>query len=172
MASLGQLNFERRIKMQPDKIETKRLRLVGLEMYVSLQENFVYKLYAMRAQIKARLGEIQNRKNNQHVGFWQWQFMSGEGYNTHRNYFCAVEVTEFKDIPYGMICKNLPESKYAVFTEKNGEEGTITEKQGVYQNWLPKSGYTFNSKISGDFEVYDFDEQIENHEVWIPVEEK
>jgi AraC family transcriptional regulator len=98
--------------------------------------------------------------------------MSGEGYNTHRNYFCAVEVTEFKDIPYGMICKNLPESKYAVFTEKNGEEGTITEKQGVYQNWLPKSGYTFNSKISGDFEVYDFDEQIENHEVWIPVEEK
>ncbi len=30
--------------MQPDKIETKRLRLVGVEMYVRLEENFVHRL--------------------------------------------------------------------------------------------------------------------------------
>jgi len=158
--------------MQPDKIETKRLKLVGVEMYVDLKENFVYKLYAMRAEIRARLDEIQNKNNNKHVGFWQWQFTPEEGYHLHRNYFCGVEVTDFKNIPYGMICKNLPESKFAVFPERNGEEGTITEKNGVYQNWLPKSDYNFNIKISGDFEVYDFDEKIENHEVWIPVEER
>jgi len=158
--------------MQPDKIETKRLKLVGVEMYVSLEENFVYKLYAMRAEIRARLGEIQNKKNNKHVGFWQMQFTPEEGYHFHRNYFCGVEVSDFKDIPFGMIFKNFPESKFAVFAEKNGEEGTITEKQGVYQNWLPKSNYNFNLKIPGDFEVYDFDEKIQYHEVWIPVEEK
>lgn len=71
-----------------------------------------------------------------------------------------------------MIFKNILESKFAVFNEKNGEEGTVTEKNGVYVNWLPKSNYNFCTKISGDFEVYDFDEQIENHEVWILVEEK
>ena len=159
--------------MQPDKIETKRLKLVGVEMYVSLEENFVHKLHAMRAEIAARLNEIQSKQHeNRHVGFWQWQFTSEEGYTLHRNYFCGIEVNDFKSVPYGMIGKNLPESKFAVFAEKNGEEGTVTEKNGVYINWLPKSNYNFNPKISGDFEVYDFDEKIENHEVWIPVEEK
>ena len=71
-----------------------------------------------------------------------------------------------------MVIKNLPESKFAVFCEKNGEEGTVTQKNGVYTNWLPNSGYAFSTKISGDFEVYDFDEKIENHEVWIPVDDK
>jgi hypothetical protein len=36
---------------------------------------------------------------------------------------------------------------------------------------MPKTKYNFNPTISGDFEVYDFDEKIENREVWIPVEE-
>jgi AraC family transcriptional regulator len=157
--------------MQPDKIETKRLKLIGVEMYVSLEEDFPKKLYAMRAEIRARLDEIRNKKNNKHVGFWQSLFIPGEGYNLHRSYFCGVEVSDFQDIPYGMIIKNLPESKFAIFAEKNGEEGTVTEKNGVYTNWLPQSGFNFSTKISGDFEVYNFDETIEDHEVWIPVDE-
>ena len=159
--------------MQPDKIETKRLRLVGVEMYVSLEENFVYKLKAMRAEIAARLNEIQNKQNgNRHVGFWHWQIAPEEGYSLHRNYFCGVEVSNFRNVPYGMTCKNLPESLFAVFPERNGEEGTVTEKYGVYKNWLPKSNYRFNLKISGDCEVYDLDEKIDIHEVWIPIEGK
>ena len=158
--------------MQPDKIEIKRLKLVGVEMYISEEEDFGYKMDAMRTEIKNRRDEIQNKTNNKHVGFWQWQMMLEEGYNTHRNYFCGVEVSDFQDIPYGMIIKNLPECKFAVFAEKNGEEGTVTYKNGVYVNWLPKSGYSFCTKISGDFEVYDFDEQVEYHEVWIPLDEK
>lgn len=158
--------------MQSDKIETKRLKLVGIEMYISLEEDFPNKIHAMRAEIRARLSEIRNKINNKHVGFWQSLFIPGEGYNLHRNYFCGVEVSDFQDIPYGMVIKNLPESKFAIFAEKNGEEGTVTEKNGVYINWLPNSGYTFSTKISGDFEVYDFDEQIEYHEVWIPVDDK
>ena len=158
--------------MQSEKIETKRLKLVGVEMYITLEEDFGYKIEAMRAEIKNRLAEIQNRVNNKHVGFWQWQLMLEEGYNLHRNYFCGVEVNDFTDIPYGMIIKNLPESKFVIFDEKNGEEGTVTEKNGFYINWLPKSDFNFSTKISGDFEVYDFDERIENHEVWIPVDDK
>lgn len=158
--------------MEPEKIETKRLKMVGVEMYVNLEENFASKLYAMRAEIRARLGEIQHKKNNKHVGFWQQQFFPEEGYTFHRNYFCGVEVYDFKDIPYGMTTKNLPECIFVVFPEKNGEEGTITGKNGFYTNWLPKSKYSFCTKISGDFEVYDFDEQVKDHEVWIPLDEK
>lgn len=115
-------------KMEPDKIESKRLRLVGVEMCVHLEKDFSSKLYALRAEIRARLDEIQNRINNRHVGFWQWQFADTSD-SLFRNYFCGVEVSEFRDIPYGMVIRNLP--------EKNGEEGTVTEKNGVYANWLP-----------------------------------
>jgi predicted transcriptional regulator YdeE len=141
-------------------------------MYISIEEDFPSKLYAMRAEIRARLSEIHNKINNKHIGFWQQQFIPGEGYNLHRNYFCGVEVSDFLNIPYGMVIKDLPQSKFAVFSEKNGEEGTVTEKNGVYINWLPNSEYAFSTKISGDFEVYDFDERAEYHEVWIPVEDK
>jgi predicted transcriptional regulator YdeE len=71
-----------------------------------------------------------------------------------------------------MVIKNLPESKFAVFNEKNGEEGSVTEKGGLYTDWFPKSNYNFNMQILGDFEVIYFDEKIEHHEIWIPVIDK
>ena len=37
--------------MQPDKIETKRLRLVGVEMYINLQEKFTHKLNAIYRKV-------------------------------------------------------------------------------------------------------------------------
>jgi len=162
------------MEMQPDLIETKRLRLVGVEMYINLEEYFVPKIKAMRGEIAARLDEIQNRKNeNIYVGFWHWPFTPEEHYSLHRIYFCGVEVHDFKNVPYGMTCKNLPESKFALFAERNGEEGTVTQgKNGAYQSWLPQSNYKVNYSIPGDFEVYYFDEKMENHEVWIPVVEK
>jgi hypothetical protein len=56
--------------MQPERIETNRLRLVGVEMYVNTggNENFVNMLHDMRAEIKKRLGEIQNKKMK--AGTW------------------------------------------------------------------------------------------------------
>jgi predicted transcriptional regulator YdeE len=157
--------------MQPDSIEKKRLRLVGVEMYVNLEENFSHKLNAMEAEIKARLHEIQNKKNeNIGIGMWQMPIMEHPNSNTHRQYFLGVEVNEYNNIPYGMICKDLPESKFAVFYES--ERGAVTQsKEGGYF-WLENSNYQFNAKIIGDFETYNFDEEIEDHEVWIAIEDQ
>lgn len=163
--------------MQPEKIETKRLKLVGVEMYINLQDNsgykhFSYKIHAMKADIMARLDEIKNKKfENMYIGYWQCMYTSTAG-SFDRNYFCGVEVNEFKNVPYGMIFKDIPEGKYAIFNEKNGEEGTVTGKGGAYETWLPQSKYKFWCEVLGDFEVYNFDEKIKNHEVWIPIIEK
>ena len=158
--------------MGPDRIETKRLRLVGVEMYVNLGEDFVYKLNDMRADIKKRLYEIKNKKDEgRYVGYWQCMYTS-TAETLDRNYFCGVEVNEFREVPYGMIFKDIPEGLYVIFNEKNGEEGTITGNGGVYQTWLPQSEYKFWCEVLGDFEVFYFDEKIENHEIWIPVKKK
>jgi predicted transcriptional regulator YdeE len=157
--------------MQPDNIETKRLRLVGVEMYINLQENFTHKLNAMEAEIKARLHEIQNKKNeNIGIGMWQAPVLDDPNSNIHGQYFLGVEVNEYNDIPYGMVCKDLPESKFAVFNES--EHGTVTQSKDGGYSWLKSSNYQFNTKIIADFETYNFDEEIKNHEVWIPIIEK
>lgn len=157
--------------MQPDRIETKKLKLVGVEMYINLEEKFAHKLNAMEGEIKARLHEIQNKINeNTGVGMWQMPVLDDPNSNIHRQYFLGVEVSEYKNIPYGMICKDLPESKFAVFNES--ERGTVTQSKDGGYFWLKNSNYEFNSNIIADFETYNFDGKIKDTEVWIPIIEK
>ncbi len=157
--------------MEPVRIETKRLRLVGKEMYVTLEENFGNKLNAMEAEIKARLPEIRDKKNETTgIGMWQNSVLDETSPNHHRQYFLGVEVNDYKDIPYGMIVKNLPESKFAIFSES--EYGTVMSKEDSGYMWLHKSDYQMNLKIIADFETYNFDKEKKDHEVWIPVIEK
>jgi predicted transcriptional regulator YdeE len=140
-----------------------------VEMYVNAGRYFVHKLNAMEAEIKAQLDEIQNKKNETiGIGMWQSSFLDGP--NMHKNYFLGVEVNEFKNIPYGMIYKDLPESKFGVFIES--KRGTVTESEDGGYSWLKYSNYQFNSKIIADFETYNFDGKKTDTEVWIPVKEK
>jgi predicted transcriptional regulator YdeE len=157
--------------MEPVRIETKRLRLVGKEMYVTMEENFVNKLNAMEAEIKARLREIRDMKNETTgIGMWQMPVMDQPNPNNHRQYFLGVEVNEYRNIPYGMIVKDLPESKFAVFSES--KRGTVTQgKDGGYY-WLKNSNYQMNLKIIADFETYNFNGEKTDTEVWIPIIEK
>ncbi len=163
--------IKKRTIMEPVRIETKRLRLVGKEMYVNLEENFSYKLNAMEAEIKARLDEIQNKKDKTiGIGMWQMPVMDQPNPNNHRQYFLGVEVNEYKNIPYGMTVKDLPESKFAVFSES--ERGTVTQSKDGGYFWLWNSNYQMNLKIIADFETYNFGKEKKDHEVWIPVIEK
>lgn len=85
-------------------------------------------------------------------------------------YMCAVEVSEFDAAHVGRM--RVPPQHYAVF-EHPGDVSTIRSTwDGIYHDWLPRSG---RKAVDGpDFERYDerFDPRAGSGgiEIWFPVE--
>lgn len=76
-------------------------------------------------------------------------------YTQPYSWILGVEVSSLDEIPVGLVGKEIPESKYAVFTtEGEFPQGLIAAWQAIWQSDLSRSYTT-------DFEVYssDFDPQ-------------
>jgi AraC family transcriptional regulator len=68
-------------------------------------------------------------------------------------YIAAVEVSNFDEIPEGMVSRTIPEQKYAVFTHRGSVDKITEAYQAIYAVWQPKSGYELIK--APDFEYYD-----------------
>ncbi|MFC1997523.1 GyrI-like domain-containing protein [Chloroflexota bacterium] len=69
-------------------------------------------------------------------------------------YVASTEVKDDKNIPKGMVYREVPEYKYAVFTH-NGKLDRLGETyEYIYKTWLPQSGYELHPD-KYDMEVYD-----------------
>jgi len=87
--------------------------------------------------------------------------------------WAVTEVTDFDHIPEGMKTFVLPEGQYAVFLHKGLPSDFPKTAQYIYGQWLPKSGYTLDSRPH--FEVlgakYKNNDSDSEEEVWIPIKE-
>ena len=150
--------------MEPQRLERKKLVLVGLERYMNVDEGFVDRLGRLKGDLIARLAEIEAKTHPERfVGCWQ--AIPGAR-KCDRMYLAAAEVDAVVNLPDGMVAKALPESLYAIWNEGNGEEGTVSP---AYFSWLAATDYEFNTAMVCDFEVYQLDPDAEEHEVWVPV---
>jgi predicted transcriptional regulator YdeE/DNA-binding transcriptional MerR regulator len=71
-------------------------------------------------------------------------------------YVSAEPVDDDQDIPEGMVYREVPEYKYAVFTH-HGKLDTLQETyKYIYETWLPQSGQQLHPD-KFDMEVYDKD---------------
>ena len=69
-------------------------------------------------------------------------------------YVAACEVADDQDVPKGMVYREVPEYKYAVFTH-HGKLDKLGETYGyIYNTWLPQSGLEVHPD-KYDMEVYD-----------------
>jgi AraC family transcriptional regulator len=69
-------------------------------------------------------------------------------------YLAASEVKDDQHIPEGMVYREVPEHKYAVFTHHGKLDKLGETYDYIYRTWLPQSGYEVHpSKY--DMEVYD-----------------
>ncbi len=68
-------------------------------------------------------------------------------------YMACAEVTEFSEIPAGMIQKVIPAGKYAIFTHKGKLDKLEHTMNYIFGSWLPKSGEELRD--APDLEVYD-----------------
>ncbi|MDR1628792.1 MAG: AraC family transcriptional regulator [Oscillospiraceae bacterium] len=92
------------------------------------------------------------------------------------HYTAGIEVSDFCNIPKGMVQISVPESEYAVFTVKgNNSNGEIGKTfRYIYDIWFPHSEYEYPDGMFFDFEYYDErwnSEDATNSEVdiYIPV---
>jgi len=88
--------------------------------------------------------------------------------------FVGTAVEKIEDVPIELVVKQLPASRYAVFTLK-GNEITSDYEKIILHEWLPSSGYEAHEKFG--FQYYDSRfrgmDNIEESEidVYVPVRE-
>lgn len=89
------------------------------------------------------------------------------------NFYGALEVMDFSVIPEGMVTKELPQSKYVVFSLKGKPQDSLQPvAEYIYKEWFPQSTCEFNEKnmydFSKSFEAIDADGNSVV-EYWVPI---
>jgi predicted transcriptional regulator YdeE len=87
-------------------------------------------------------------------------------------YIAGMEVDSLSEIPAGMKSKEISAANYAVFTYNGPIDGLPKFFGHIYAEWMPKSGYSMDSKLSLDFEYYPervMDMNAAKIEIWVPV---
>ena len=155
--------------MEPQIIERGKIKLVGLVFYGNPEHGDFGKTWE---RFGPHMDAIQNRVDKHEaygVELYPPEFPDPNAWI----YFAAVEVSSFEDVPHYMVMKELPASKYAVFTVTGGL-GNIGKVFGyAYHEWLPKSGYEMI--LPFDLEFYDERFEKTNMEelyIYITIKEK
>lgn len=160
--------------MEPQVMST-RLKLVGVQGIVRLDADLNEELGKLYARLFGSLTKIPDiRRPYRTVGYWHFV------HEQVRLYFAGVEVDAFErfrwDTRSGLAPWDLGDTTWAIWSELNGEEGSVTGS-GMCWDWMLHSGYRYDTRFIGDFEVYYWktlgrESQSAYHEVWIPVVEK
>lgn len=119
-----------------DVIEKGEMKVVGMEIDTSVQECIENnKCPGLWEDFMKRASEIKNRKDEKVcLGASK---VTGE---CSFKYIACVEVTDFEDIPEGMVQWTIPASKYAVYTHKGKVINLSKTYAYLYEKVMPQSG--------------------------------
>jgi len=135
--------------MQPKFVTKPAMTVVGLSYVGKNESNEIPQLWG---QWNARAGEIKNRTGYCAYGAcFAAPENAGEG---EFEYMACMEVTEVADTPDGMLVRQIPAHKYAVFTHKGKLHNLPETYKYIYETWLPQSGVELHED-KFDMELYD-----------------
>ena len=145
------------LTMEPRIVNKDSFRVIGMERTTSLKNNRIPMLWQ---SFFPKMSEIPHRTGNHAYGIC----INTAGFDvrdfTDETEFIemvCVEVSKFESIPSGMVARNIPARKYAVFTHK-GDLATLRNTYDyIYGTWLVNSGQEINFQMdeADDFELYD-----------------
>jgi len=88
-------------------------------------------------------------------------------------YIAGLPVSEFSDIPPGMVTCAIQKSKYAVFTHKGSLSALPHTVNYIWGTWIPKNVSNYSHANAPDFELYDsrFDPETDSGEfdIYVPI---
>jgi predicted transcriptional regulator YdeE len=98
------------------------------------------------------LATIPNKADGNIVALYTEYASDKDGEYT---YVLGARVTKVESVPAGMVAKNVPAGRYAVFTSEKGPVQTVVVEMWRRVWATPKSELGGNRAYKADFEVYD-----------------
>ncbi|MEK6626643.1 MAG: AraC family transcriptional regulator [Bdellovibrionota bacterium] len=162
--------------MQPKFMTTQEKKVVGLGTnFISIlspEKNNHVLIPQLWDQYIPRAREIGKR-----VGTWDLglcEAIADKAKKKHPDecfYMACAEVTDFSQVPSGMLKKVIPAGRYAVFTHKGKLDKLEHTMNYIFGSWLPKSGEELRD--APDLEIYDqrfvVDSESSELYIYIPV---
>ncbi|MEZ7890507.1 MAG: AraC family transcriptional regulator [Candidatus Wallbacteria bacterium] len=141
------------VSMEPKIITKKAFKVIGIRKQTCLKNNIIPQMWN---EFFPRVGEIKNREGIDYYGICETNDIdTADLFNdeTFFNELVCVAVKNFDHIPAGMVTKEIPEQKYAVFTHKGPLSTLRSTYDFIYKTYFPKSGHEIVR--ADDFELYD-----------------
>lgn len=163
--------------MEPKIVTKVSFKVMGMERKFTLNNNIIPQLWM---DFMSRLQEIKN-KVNPDIAYGICESgnvdvtIENMSRDTEFNEVVCFEVSDFDDVPDGMVTRTIPDHKYAMFTHK-GELSNLPQTYNyIYSEWFPKSGYDVADKF--EFELYDKrfdleDQKNSEFDIYLPIKEK
>ena len=156
--------------MEPTFVANASFPIIGIELSTTTRDglNFIeIPQFWEKVLGKGQIAKIPDRKSPDTILGICMDFESDGSFS----YVIGAEVASTENTPDDMVCRTIPDAKYAVFTARGKMPDSIQDvTKYIYQKWLPSS--EFQRANSADFELYDerFDDE-ENAEVdiYVPI---
>jgi len=140
-------HLQNRLIMEPEIVTRPEMKVVGTpHQYQELDLN----VEMLWFDFQHKVNQISNRLGSEAFGIYEEYFETEDSLGF--SYICAVEVSDFDDVPEGMISRIIPEQMYAVFRHKGSISSLPETLKYIWGSWLPKSNYEYVEKP--DFELY------------------
>lgn len=152
-------------------IESGKIFLVG---YTANTKNGFAVIGECARQFGNSKDKITNRSDaNCLIDLHDYTNFSGENEQPSFNFYAVAEVADLSAVPDGMITKELPASKYAIFSFfGNPQDSLQPVSDYIYKEWFPKSTCKFNEHAMYDF-VKNFEPLDKDGngsiEYWVPI---
>lgn len=158
---LSKNNEDGVIILKPEIVCKDERLLLGISRKINQSENLKFGLLSkVKNEFLEMVNIIENRVNTElYYAAYDYdpEDISKEDDEINYTYFYCVEVSDYKNIPAGMVKKVLPQAKYAIFNydTKNNTLNGERLSQSIYDCidgiWLPNSG--FELAETPDYEV-------------------
>ena len=140
--------------MQPKFVDKAAMTVVGMAYIGKNAEGgeFNHEIGTMWGEFMVRDKEIKSITGDCNYGAC---FGQGEGIADDQfEYVAWYEVTDAADIPDGMVVRQIPAYKYAVFTHKGKVHNLGETYRYIYETWLPQADVELHPD-KFDMELYD-----------------
>ena len=150
----NQINRKENI-MNPEFVSRPAMTVVGLS-YIGKNEN---QEASFNQEIAQMWGELMSR--NEEIKHTTGQCTYGACFSQPKweeegefEYVACFEVTDSSELPEGMVVRQVPAYRYAVFTHKGRAINLGETYKYIYETWLPQSGVELHPD-KFDMELYD-----------------
>ncbi len=138
--------LQNRVSMEPEIIEHPAMKIVGIATQYDDGDLSLPKLWSA---FRPYRDSIPNRAGKDFFGIYESYEESED--ETRFVYICSAQVSNFDDVPEGMITRELEAQTYARFTHTGPIANLENTLRYIWGSWLPKSNYEYADKP--DFEL-------------------